>query len=76
MQPLLEMHDGVFSSKAFARCRLYAAADDVYWSLRSMLLEMRSPRLSVEFLKYAEWRFLRGRMLLGRPGFEELVRSI
>ncbi|MGV1830993.1 phosphotransferase family protein [Agrobacterium vitis] len=76
MQPLLEMHDGAFSTKAFARCRLYAAADDFYWALRSMLLEMRSPRRSVEFLKYAEWRFLRCRMLLGRPGFEELVRSI
>lgn len=76
MKPLLEMHDGHFSDKAFNRCRLYAVADDFYWALRSMLLEVRSPRRGVEFLKYASWRFLRCRMLLGRPGFEELVRSI
>jgi hypothetical protein len=76
MKPLLEMHDGHFSDKAFNRCRLYAAADDFYWALRSMLLEVRSPRRGIEFLKYAGWRFLRCRMLLGRPGFEELVRSI
>jgi hypothetical protein len=76
MKPLLEMHDGDFSETAFNRCRLYAAADDLYWALRSMLLEKRSQRRGIEFLKYAGWRFLRCRMLLGRPGFEELVRSI
>jgi thiamine kinase-like enzyme len=76
MKPLLEMHDGHFSDKAFNRCRLYAMADDFYWALRSMLLEVRSPRRGIEFLKYAGWRFLRCRMLLGHPGFEELVRSI
>lgn len=76
MKPLLEMHDGHVSDRAFNRCRLYAAADDLYWALRSMLLEVHSPRRGLEFLKYAEWRFLRCRMLIGRPGFEELVRSI
>ncbi len=76
MKPVLEMHDGHVSGKAFNRCRLYAAADDFYWALRSSLLEVRSPRRSVEFLKYAQWRFLRCRMLVARPGFEELIRSI
>lgn len=76
MKPLLEMHDGHVSDGAFNRCRLYAAADDLYWALRSSLLEIRSPRRGVEFLKYAQWRFLRCRMLVGRPGFEELIRSL
>ena len=76
MKPLLEMHDGRFSEKAFSRCRLYAAADDLYWALRSLLQNVRSPLRSVEFLKYAGWRFLRCRMLLGNPGFEERLRSI
>ncbi len=76
MKPLLEMHDGHFSEKTFNRCRLYAAADDFYWALRSMLVDMCSSSRGIEFLKYAGWRFLRCRMLLGRPGFEELVRSI
>jgi hypothetical protein len=76
MRPLLEMHDGHVSDKAFNRCRLYAAADDFYWALRSSLLEIRSPRRGVEFLKYAQWRFLRCRMLVARPGFEERIRAI
>jgi hypothetical protein len=76
MKPLLEMHDGHVSDRAFNRCRLYAAADDLYWALRGSLLETRSPRRSVEFLKYAQWRFLRCRMLVGCPGFEELIRSL
>ncbi|WP_454624898.1 phosphotransferase family protein [Bradyrhizobium cenepequi] len=76
MKPLLEMHDGRFSEKAFNRCRLYAAADDFYWALRSLLQDARSPRQGLEFLKYAGWRFLRCRMLLGHPGFEERVRSL
>ncbi|UGA46063.1 aminoglycoside phosphotransferase family protein [Bradyrhizobium quebecense] len=76
MKPLLEMHDGQFSEKAFSRCRLYAAADDLYWALRSLLQDVRSPLQGVEFLKYASWRFLRCRMLLGHPSFEERVRSL
>jgi hypothetical protein len=76
MKPLLERHDGSFSEQAFSRCRLYAAADDLYWALRSLLQNARSPLLGVEFLKYAGWRFLRCRMLLGHPGFEQLLRSL
>jgi thiamine kinase-like enzyme len=76
MKPLLEMHNGRFSEKAFNRCRLYAAADDFYWALRSLLQDARSSLQGVEFLKYAGWRFLRCRMLLGHPGFEERVRSL
>lgn len=76
MKPLLEMHDGRFSERAFSRCRLYAAADDLYWALRSLLQNARSPLQGVEFLKYAGWRFLRCRMLLGLPGFEERLRSL
>lgn len=76
MKPLLEMHDGRFSEEAFSRCRLYAAADDLYWALRGLLQHARSPLRSVEFLKYAGWRFLRCRMLLGHPDFEEQLRSL
>ncbi|BCP52355.1 aminoglycoside phosphotransferase [Kaistia sp. 32K] len=76
MKPLLEMHDGAFSERAFNRCRAYAAADDLYWALRSLVLELRSPRRGVEFLKYAGWRFLRCRMLLGHPDFEGRLRTL
>ncbi|MFT4115343.1 MAG: phosphotransferase [Bradyrhizobium sp.] len=76
MKPLLELHDGKFTEIAFSRCRLYAAADDFYWALRSLLLSARSAAQGLEFLKYAGWRFLRCRMLLGQPGFEERMRTI
>lgn len=76
MKPLLEVHDGAYSDSAFARCRLYAAADDLYWALRSLIHEELTSLRSLEFLKYAEWRFLRCRMLMGRPGFEALIRAI
>lgn len=76
MRPLLEIHDGACSDGAFARCRLYAAADDLYWALRSLIHEELTPLRSLEFLKYAEWRFLRCRMLMGRPGLDALIRAI
>jgi hypothetical protein len=76
MKPLLEMYDGRFEESAFSRCRVYAAADDFYWALRSLLLAGRSQLQGVEFLKYAAWRFLRCRMLLGQPGFEERLRTL
>jgi len=76
MKPLLEMHDGRFIEKAFNRCRVYAAADDLYWALRSLVLELRSPPKGVEFLKYAGWRFLRCRMMLGHPDFEARLRLL
>lgn len=76
MKPLLEMHDGRFDEAAFCRCRLYAAADDFYWALRSLLLAARSQLQGVEFLKYAGWRFLRCRMALGQPGFEQRLRTL
>lgn len=76
MMPLLEIHDGAFSQKAFNRCRVYAAADDLYWALRSLILEMRSPPRGIEFLKYAGWRFLRCRMALGHPDFEGRLRDL
>lgn len=76
MQAGLEMHDGAFRQGAFNRCRLYGAADDLYWALRGLLLDRLSPRKGLEFRKYAGWRFLRCRMLVNRPGFEELLRTL
>lgn len=76
MKPLLEMYDGGFSDRIFNRCRVYAAADDFYWALRSLVLEMRSPPRGIEFLKYAGWRLLRCRMLLGHPDFEGRLRAL
>lgn len=76
MKPAIEMFEGHFRNEALQRCLAYAAADDFYWGLRSLLLDRVSPRRGLEFRKYAGWRFLRCRMRVSRPGFEETLRSL
>ncbi|KQT52495.1 MULTISPECIES: phosphotransferase [unclassified Aureimonas] len=72
----VEIAEGAFRPAVFNRCRAYAAADDLYWGLRALVLDRLSPRTGLEFRKYAGWRFLRCRMLLNRPGFEETLRKL
>jgi len=76
MRPLVEIYEGEMRDSSFCRARGYAAADDFYWALRSLLMETRSKNRQVEFLKYASWRFLRCRMALHHPDFERNLRKI
>ena len=61
---------------SLGRCRAYAAADDLYWGLRALAMDRASPRHGLEFRKYANWRLLRCRMRVGRPDFEETLRTL
>jgi thiamine kinase-like enzyme len=61
---------------ALDRCILYGAMDDLMWALWSALQAVRSPRVHVEFRKYAEWRFLRCRTTLLDRRFEERLRRV
>ena len=76
MAPGLEAFEGGVRPATLARCRLYGAADDLYWALWSSVMAATTSRRGVEFLKYAQWRFLRCRMALQDPGFERLLRTI
>lgn len=76
MAPALEAFDGSVRPQSLARCRLYAIADDLYWGLWAALMDATSPRGEIEFLKYANWRFLRCRMALRHPGLEERIRRL
>lgn len=76
MKPGIEMAEGRFREEIFHRCLAYAAADDLHWGLRALVMDRLSPRRALEFRKYAGWRFLRCRMRVGRPGFEETLRSL
>jgi hypothetical protein len=58
------------------RCRIYAAADDILWGVWGWLSSATSPRRSVEFLKYGEWRLLRARRALREPGFADRLRRL
>ncbi len=50
---------GSFDEGLFQRSMLYGLADDLRWGLIGSILGARSPRTSLEFTKYAAWRFLR-----------------
>jgi hypothetical protein len=72
----IEIAEGRYRTDVFSRCRAYAAADDLYWGLRALAMDRVSPRRSLEFRKYANWRLLRCRMRVGRPDFEETLRTL
>ncbi|AMB46960.1 phosphotransferase [Methylobacterium sp. AMS5] len=76
MRAGIEMAEGRFRPDVFNRARAYAAADDLHWALRALAMDRLSPRRGLEFRKYAAWRFLRCRMRVGRPGFEETLRAL
>jgi hypothetical protein len=61
---------------AFNRARIYGVADDLRWGLIGALLAAKSARNTLEFYKFASWRFLRCRMAIGEPRFGEMLRRI
>lgn len=75
-QAALEEFHGQFDERLFNRTRLYGVADDLRWGLIGATLANMSARTDLEFLKYAEWRFLRCRMAMRDPRFEERVRRV
>ena len=75
-QEAFEVFHGRQDERLFNRARLYGLADDLRWGLIGALLAAKSPRTKVEFLKFADWRFLRCRMGLRDPRFAERLRRV
>jgi len=67
---------GAFDEAAFNRARIYGVADDLRWGLIGSLLAAKSARNTLEFYKFASWRFLRCRMAVREPRFGEMLRRI
>jgi Phosphotransferase enzyme family len=67
---------GAFDEAAFNRTRIYGVADDLRWGLIGSLLAAKSARNTLEFYKFASWRFLRCRMAVREPRFGEVLRRI
>jgi len=67
---------GAFDEAAFNRVRIYGVADDLRWGLIGSLLSAKSARNTLEFYKFASWRFLRCRMAVREPRFGEVLRRI
>ena len=75
-QEAFEVFHGRLDERLFNRARLYGLADDLRWGLIGAMLAAKSPRTKVEFLKFADWRFLRCRMGLRDPRFAERLRRV
>ena len=86
---LLEAHDsesdavesfeafhGRYDRALFNRAWLYGIADDLRWGLIGALLAGTSRRVTYEFLKFGDWRFLRARMGLRDPRFSEKLGRV
>ena len=73
---LFERWHGSMDEGLLSRAMLYGAADDLRWGLIAATLAATSPRTSLEFLKFASWRFLRCRMAVRDPRFPERVRMV
>jgi len=69
-------HAGAFDEAAFNRARIYGVADDLRWGLIGSLLAAKSARNTLEFYKFASWRFVRCRMAVREPRFGELLRRM
>jgi thiamine kinase-like enzyme len=76
MWRVVEIFDGSLDERTYNRCRLYGIADDLMWALWGFLCFKTSPRVEVEFTKYAEWRLLRCRMNLRDPSYEKWRRRV
>jgi thiamine kinase-like enzyme len=72
----LEMAEGRATAASVNRCHLYAFADDLRWGLWGLMMDAGSPRRSIEFLKYAQWRLLRCRVALDRMDIDEKLNHV
>jgi hypothetical protein len=70
------MFHGRNDERLFNRAWLYGVADDLRWGLIGALTAATSRRETMEFLKYANWRFLRCRVAVRNPGFAEKLRRV
>jgi hypothetical protein len=69
-------YTGERDDRAFNRARIYGMADDFRWGLIGALLAAKSPRNTLEFYKFASWRFVRCRMAVQESRFGEALRRI
>jgi hypothetical protein len=67
---------GAFDEGAFNRTRIYGVADDLRWGLIGALLAARSRRNTLEFYKFASWRFVRCSMAVRELRFADALRRL
>lgn len=72
----VERYAGRPDERAFNRCRLYGAVDDVMWGLWGVTRAVTTRRSGVEFFKYGQWRLLHARTAIGARDFETWLRRL
>lgn len=72
----VERYAGRCDERAFNRCRLYGAVDDVMWGLWGVTRATTTRRSGVEFFKYGQWRLLHARTAVGARDFETWLRRL
>jgi len=65
---------GSFDEGLFQRSMIYGLADDLRWGLIGSIMGARSERSSLEFTKYAAWRFLRLQVQAKRSDANDRIR--
>lgn len=66
---------GRFDEGLFQRAMLYGIADDLRWGLIASLMNATSPRRSLEYAKYASWRYLRLETQIKRSEAADRIRK-
>ena len=74
-RPGFEEWYGSFDEGLFQRALLYGLADDMRWGLIGSIQAATSPRSSLEFGKYASWRFLRLEMQVKQSRANNRIRA-
>lgn len=75
-QAALELWAGRCHGAEYARVRLYAMADDLYWGLWGLWNAALHRGQGIEFFKYGQWRLLRLRQALSDARFEAWLRRV
>lgn len=66
---------GSFDEGLFQRSMIYGLMDDLRWGLIGSIMGARSPRTSLEFTKYAAWRFIRLQAQAKRSDANDRIRK-
>lgn len=74
-RPVFELYWGDWDSSLFDRSRVYGIADSVKWGLIGSYVDALRPG-TLEYSKFADWQFLRARIGLRDPHFDDRVRNL
>lgn len=75
-RPGFEEWHGTFDEGLFQRSMIFGLADDMRWGLIGSILAANSLRTTLEFSKYAAWRFIRLETRLKRSDANDRIRVL